>query len=354
MNANKISPLRELDGMYSLSLKNPVIVPLHKKFPDTLHKVKSFNCNYSVKNKTRKNSSIKPFIYSPSMLLKKPSVKVSIPIEYSDGIYKVSSILRASKPMSEAKNDGRVSQIKSVSISSNKKNDLKFNMTVNSLKNSDLPYLKIYPHKISPLKEDFFKECTSDEILINKTYGNVECNPQFSSVSKSPIYNSGEVALWNKSENSSTVEFPMEWDNLDWGIDDYYQDITDYKKYYSKIYSKEQRDNYYDDYTAELEEYQKLHARILNIKRPFEDLRLCLSTCQRETEEYKEIYNRLEEKYKAYEKDHNYIYTRLRSNHLYKKLSYIKKLIKEFDEMKLWEKNNKEINNWKKVKCTSN
>ncbi|GFV77751.1 hypothetical protein TNCV_1574991 [Trichonephila clavipes] len=311
MNANTISPLRKLDGVYSLSLKNSEIVPLHKKFPDTLHKVKGFNCNYSVKNKT-KNSSIKPFIYSPSTLLKKPSIKVSIPVEYSNKIYKVSSNLRASKPMSEAKNDGQVSQIKSVSISSNKKNDLKFNMRVNSFKKSGLSYFKIKPHEISPFKGDFFKEYVSDKRLINKTYGNVDCNPQFTSVSKSPIYNSGEVALWNKSENSSTVEFPMEWDNLDWGIDYYYQDITDYKMYYSKIFSKEQRDNYYNDYTAELEEYQKLHAKILKIKRPFEDLRLCLSTCQRETEEYKKIYNRLEEKYKAYQKDHNYIYNRLR------------------------------------------
>ncbi|GFR23800.1 hypothetical protein TNCT_603911 [Trichonephila clavata] len=290
MNANKISPLKELDRMYSLSLNNSEVVPLNKKFPDSLDKIKSLNCNYSVKNKiTRKNSSIKPFIYSPHKY-KKPSIKVSIPIECSDGFYKVSSILRASKPMSEAKNGGQVSQIKPVSISSSKKNDLKFNMTVNSFEKSGLPYLKINPHKISPLKElEFFKEYMSDKILINKTYDNVECNPQFSSVSKAPIYNNGEVALWNERENSSIVEFPMEWDNLDWGIDDYYQDITDYKKYYSKISSKEQRDNYYADYTAEFQEYKTLRDLILKNKRSFEGLRLHLSTCQRETEKYKVI-----------------------------------------------------------------
>lgn len=340
MNASKISPLKEFDRMYSF--KSSDAVQLHKRFPDPLHKFKSSNCG-SLKNTfQRKSSTIKPFVHSPND--KKHTIKVSIPIKYFNGFYKA-SILKTSKPMPEAKND-QISQVKSSSVSSNKNNHLELNFPVKSntnfkskeanpgsVKISDMVYLEMNNRIISPLKElDTFSLKNSDPKLVHKSYDYVGCNYP---LSKSlPLCDVGQVAMCNTSENSSIIEFPMEWNNLDWGIDDYYQDITDYKEYYSKIVSKEQRDIYYADYTAGLQEYQKLHGQILDIKTSFEDLQLRLSACQRETKKYKEIHHMLEEKFKFYQKDHNFIYTRLRSNHLYKKLSYIQKLIKEFDEIK--------------------
>ncbi|GFS69719.1 hypothetical protein NPIL_326001 [Nephila pilipes] len=348
MNSNKISPLNEVIGMHSL--KRSDTVPLHKRFSNKQHKLKDFYSGLPIKSRLKmKDSLINPSIH-PSIegIKKRGIIKVSIPIEYSNGVFKVPSILKTSKSIHRAKNVDQVSEVKPLSVFSSKRKNVDSNFTVKSanpnlkiikanlvFKKSGLVYLKLNSHKLSPLEElDAFSQKNSAPYLLHNNYHNVGCNHPLPSLSKSlPIYKNGEITLLETSENSSIMEFPMEWDNLEWGIDDHYQDVTDYKKCYSKITSKEQRNIYYANYTVELQEYRDLHSQIINIKKLFENLQLHLSSCQRGTNEYKEIHSMLDEKYKAYQKDHNYIYTRLRSNHLHIKLSYIKKLIKEFDKM---------------------
>ncbi|XP_053910378.1 RNA polymerase II elongation factor ELL2 isoform X3 [Cuculus canorus] len=94
-------------------------------------------------------------------------------------------------------------------------------------------------------------------------------------------------------------------------------ELPDYLIKYRAIVSHEQRQKYKSDFNAEYNEYRNLHARMESVTRRFMKLDAQRKLLSPESKEYQSSPNYYEEKY--------------RYEYLHKKLSHIKRLIREFD-----------------------
>ncbi|KAM8894692.1 RNA polymerase II elongation factor ELL2-like [Spinachia spinachia] len=106
----------------------------------------------------------------------------------------------------------------------------------------------------------------------------------------------------------------------------------DYVLTYGTIVSLEQRGRYQEDFCAEYNEYKDLHSRIATITHMFVRLASKIKSLSPGTQEHKIMEDQILEKYNKYRKKFpGYREEKKRCEYLHEKLSYIKRLIKDYD-----------------------
>ncbi|XP_076013977.1 RNA polymerase II elongation factor ELL-like isoform X2 [Genypterus blacodes] len=113
-------------------------------------------------------------------------------------------------------------------------------------------------------------------------------------------------------------------------------ETPDYISMYTKICSHEQRQSYKQDFNKEYSEYRDLHARIDGVMRQFMELDTQLKQLHQESHRYMTIHNQILQEYRKIKKSNpNYNEDKIRCECLHNKLSHIKKLISEYDQLQL-------------------
>ncbi|XP_048583626.1 RNA polymerase II elongation factor ELL2 isoform X1 [Nematostella vectensis] len=106
----------------------------------------------------------------------------------------------------------------------------------------------------------------------------------------------------------------------------------DYKKQYRPIETYEQRLLYKRDFQVEYEEYLHLKNKIDNVTKKFMELKGSLTRCPENSEERQNIEKQIVRSYKKHTQDPSWERCKKRCQALHTKLTYIKELIRDFDD----------------------
>ncbi|XP_031564526.1 RNA polymerase II elongation factor ELL2-like [Actinia tenebrosa] len=110
---------------------------------------------------------------------------------------------------------------------------------------------------------------------------------------------------------------------------------TDYKKKYRPITNNEQRCSYKRDFQVEYHEYQRLQNQISSVAKKFKELKENLKKCPEQSEEREIIEKQVLELYQKQLQDPTWESDKKRVKDLHCKLTYIKGLIREYDDKRV-------------------
>ncbi|XP_066254656.1 RNA polymerase II elongation factor ELL [Euwallacea similis] len=110
------------------------------------------------------------------------------------------------------------------------------------------------------------------------------------------------------------------------------EEFPDYKKQYVKITSAEQKKLYKADFNAHYSEYKSLYPIVEKVSKRFVQLEEELKQEGVNSPRYKDIKKRIVREYNEMKKDLEHQRAKNRFQYLHEKLSYIKKLVGEYDQ----------------------
>ncbi|XP_055986226.1 RNA polymerase II elongation factor ELL2-like [Sorex fumeus] len=114
--------------------------------------------------------------------------------------------------------------------------------------------------------------------------------------------------------------------------------LPDYLTKYVTVDSPEQREHFVQDFYAEYDEYQTLHAKMVDLSRIFFQLDAERNQLTPGSKEYQDIDEKVILEYqKMIELNPNFKEEKRRCLYLYDKLSHIKRLVSEYDQQNLME-----------------
>nr|XP_018905239.1 PREDICTED: RNA polymerase II elongation factor Ell [Bemisia tabaci] len=113
------------------------------------------------------------------------------------------------------------------------------------------------------------------------------------------------------------------------------QPLPRYMKDYTTIKTLEQRRKYKDDFNANYTEYKSLHKIVEHTTAKFSYLEEELKKHPKNSAEYEKIKKEIVMRYKAVKNNKNYQATKQKFQYLHDKLSHIKKLVSDFDNLHL-------------------
>ncbi|XP_017782477.1 PREDICTED: RNA polymerase II elongation factor Ell [Nicrophorus vespilloides] len=110
-------------------------------------------------------------------------------------------------------------------------------------------------------------------------------------------------------------------------------EFPDYVKEYTIIKDIEQRRRYKTDFNKHYEEYKELHGVVEKVSNRFTQLEGRLKTEDTSTEQYKDLQRQILREYQDTKKDREATHAKNRFQYLHDKLSHIKQLVFDYDQM---------------------